>query len=606
MKCTSVRVAAGLLLLAAACASPTAPVDTSFDASRLGIVAQLLQSDVAWLASDAREGRRAGTRGADVSADWIGARFGALGLEPAGEGGYFQTFEVPLPPEDRGASKVFGSSIEVEGKQNVVPLTSSAFGAAGGPLVFHGFGISQGEWDDYPVEAEGAIVLIVRGAPSAPPPAGAGDDSHNVERSTSWEPASSLFHKVMTAKRHGARAVLVAQHPRDGGKPLAEFETGREIRAGIPALMISAQVAEQLMPGYSVAVHAAGNASIAEPVRLSDIELFADVERGNAATRNVLARMPGRGGKTVVVGAHYDHLGFGGAGSLAHAHGPAIHNGADDNASGTAVVLELARRISVGTPPAGDVVFALWSGEELGLLGSEYWMQHPTLALEGISANLNLDMVGRAGNGKLQVLGAGTADAFAGWMEAAGRSAGLELDVSLSGTGLGGSDHQVFLRKEIPALHLFSGLHDDYHTPTDDTEGFEAFGAARVADLSRELIQRMGEARTLPFVAVYEKAQEGRRRTKLSVRFGARPAYGDEGPGLLLAGASGGSPADRAGLMDGDRILQVGDIEIDDIHAFMYALEIYKPGDVVRTKFMRGDELQEVRVTLEAQGGGGE
>jgi len=601
MKCTSVRLTSCLALFVVACASTSLREDP-------GPAAERLQGDVAWLSSDAREGRRAGTSGADASADWIGARFAELGLEPAGEGGFFQTFDVPLPPADRGGSRIFSRRITVEGELNVVPLTSSASGTGGGRLEFHGFGISQGAWDDYSAGAvDGAVVLVVRGAPSSPPPEVEEADSHNVERSASWEPASSLFHKVMTAKRRGASAVIVAQHPRDGGKPLAEFETGREIRAGIPALMVSAQVADELMPGYSVAVHAAETASVSEPVVLPDIELLADVERGNAPTRNVLARIRGRGGKTAVVGAHYDHLGFGGAGSLDHAHGPAIHNGADDNASGTAVVLELARRLSLApTPPAGDVVFALWSGEELGLLGSEYWTGHPTFPLEGISANLNLDMVGRAGGGKLQVLGAGTAEAFAGWLEQAGKGAKLELEVSLSGTGLGGSDHQVFLRKEIPALHLFSGLHDDYHTPTDDVERFEALGAARVADLSQDLIERMGSVDALPFLAVHEKETEGRRRTKLSVRFGARPSYGDEGPGLLLAGASGGSPADRAGLLEGDRIIQVGDIEIDDIHAFMYALEIYKPGDVVRTKFLRGGEEQEVRVTLEAQGGGGE
>jgi len=372
------------------------------------------------------------------------------------------------------------------------------------------------------------------------------------------------------------------------------------LKVPLPALIVSAEVASALIPDYRLHVLRASERAAAEwnttPTR--PVSGFADVERANGSAHNVLARLAGTGSAgTVVIGAHFDHLGWGGSGSLA-AGEVAIHNGADDNASGTAVVLELAR-VLAQDPPAGDVVFALWSGEELGLLGSEHWIEHPTVDLEGVVANINLDMVGRAGAGTLQVLGAGTSPAFADWMEAAGAASGLELEVSLSGNGLGGSDHQTFIKREIPALHLFSGLHGDYHKPSDDSEGFEAEGAARVAALALDLTRRLQATDALVFEAPKvdtERARGGR----FAVRFGSIPDYAYDGQGLKLSGASAGSPAERAGLMAGDVIIQVGDIEVEDIYAFMYALQTYKPGDVVRTRYLRDGAEESVRVTLAA------
>jgi hypothetical protein len=265
--------------------------------------------------------------------------------------------------------------------------------------------------------------------------------------------------------------------------------------------------------------------------------------------------------------------------------------------------LEIARELHAGEPPAGDVIFALWSGEELGLLGSAWWIDHPTIPLEQVRANLNLDMVGRAGNGKLTVLGAGTSPAFAGWMEGLGKDAGLALEASLGGTALGGSDHMSFLKKEIPALHLFSGLHSDYHRPSDDLERFEPDGAARVVKLSLGLIARMQAEAELPYVRPKEDEAAGQRqRGRWSVRFGSMPDYAWSGTGLKLAGTSPGGPAERAGLLAGDVLLQVGDVQIGRIDDFMYALQIYKPGDVVLTRFLRDEKEQSVRVTLEAAG----
>ena len=579
-----------------------------------------LLADVAWLADDAREGRRAGTAAARAAGEWIAARFAELGLEPAGEDGYLQAFEVPLPVVDGGGSRVAAGGIELRAGDGLAPLFCSDGGAAEGPLVWRRYGIVDAErgLDDYasgPVD--GKVVLLVRGAPRA---AGAGDgdggaggdreagdDTALVQRGTGWGNSTTLFTKVMNAKRRGAVAVLVAEHPSSDAGPMA-FDTTRSAQAGIPALHLSAAAARRLVPDYDARVAGAEDPTsvllFANRPAVASVGVAADVRRERGTATNVLARLPGRDpSRTVVVGAHYDHLGHGGEGSLAPDGQGEVHNGADDNASGTAVVLELARLLAAAEEsPAGDVVFALWSGEELGLLGSESWARRPTVPLERVAANLNLDMVGRAGDGVLTVLGAGTAAPLADWIDAAGGTAGLELRVNRSGQGVGGSDHQTFLKRAIPAVHLFSGIHADYHRPSDDVERFEADGAARVTELARALVASL-QSEPLEFVEVtHEEGEAQRVRGGFSVWFGSVPEYAYEGEGLLLAGTSAGSPAEKAGLLKDDVILRVGEVEVETIYDFMHALQIYKPGDVVRTRYRRDGVEEEVRVTLATRG----
>ncbi len=586
-------------------------------------VARRLTADVAWLADDEYMGRRAGTAGEKMAAERLVKRYQELGLEPAGEEGYLQSFEVPLDARDGGGSTLklstgFGD-LSVMGSKSgaLAPLTASERGDAHGRLVFRGFGIvdTDREWDDYgEAQLEGAVVLVIDGepaggkAPAAPPPT---DNPHGptVVSGGGWGPSAGAFHKIMNARRRGAVAVLLAPHPDRLSEPIARFDPAREAHGGLPALAISAEVAAELVPEYAALAAKLAAADVtdqpealaASPAR--EVQVFADVVREIGTATNVIGRLRGKDGPTIVVGAHFDHLGFGGSGSLAPQSYGQIHNGADDNASGTAAVLEIARDLRAGELPEGDVIFALWSGEELGLLGSAWWIEHPTVPLERVRANLNLDMVGRAGNGKLAILGAGTSPAFAGWMEEVGQRAGLTLDVSLGGSALGGSDHMSFLKQEIPALHLFTGLHGDYHKPSDDVERFEAEGTARVVTLSLALIERMQAEPELPYVRPKEdEAATQRQRGRWSVRFGSMPDYAWSGKGLKLAGTSPGGPAERAGLLAGDVLLQVGDVEIGRIDDFMYALQIYKPGDVVLTRFSRDEKEQSVRVTLEAAG----
>lgn len=582
--------------------------------------AQRLLADVAWLADDAQGGRRAGTEDARRAGEWIARRFEDLGLEPAGEQGYLQVFDVALPATDRGGSKLVCGERAWSGASVLVPAYCSDGASAGGELVFAGYAVEHEPlaWNDFVALGLGAndslagkVALVVRGAPpKTAAPAGAAepakaDTSANVVAGTDWGTSTSIFTKVMNCKRRGAVAVLVVEHP-EHAEPLPAFDSSAARQTSLPVLMLSAEVFRELAPeclevlARLVDPPEPSIEAVTYPQRV--VEVLADVERKKGPAFNVLARLRGaRSERALVIGAHYDHLGHGGPESMAPGE-RAVHNGADDNASGTAALLELARLLAAGPRPECDVLFAAWSGEELGLLGSKHWTEHPTLPLARIEANLNLDMVGRAGAGKLQVLGTASAAPFAEWLNELGPRHGLELALSAGGTAAGGSDHQAFLERKIPAVHFFSGVHSDYHKPSDDVERFEAAGAAAVCGLVLDLTRSIASAGDLVYVEPpKEPTKEGVPATPTrgnGTWFGSVPEYGWEGRGVKLSGTSPGSPAEKAGLLAGDVLIQVGDVEIDTMQDFVYALGLYKPGDSVVAKFLRDGREESVRVLL--------
>ncbi len=598
-----------------------------------------LLRDVAWLADDVREGRRAGTSKGLDAAEFLAKRMQALGLEPAGTVAFEQEFDVPLEARDGGGSCVDVPATRSAGESaspqptrltagpDLVPLFCSDGQVAVGGIQFVGFGIDdkdRSREDFQGLELAGKIAVIVRGVPKyAPamkatadvppikdavtPPTVAPHDTASVTKGDGWGGGGLIFTKVMNAKRRGAVGVLLLPMLADETAPLLAFGEGGTARSGIPCAMVSWKGARALFGVAQVDTWiAAASAASVVPVPAATVEarMSVDVLRERGPARNVLGRLRGLDpSRTVVVGAHYDHLGWGGSGSLSGGGGRQIHNGADDNASGTAAVLEMARILSTGPRPACDVLFALWSGEELGLLGSEFWCEHPTVPMASVSANLNLDMVGRADSNKLQVLAAGTAEPFAGWMGDVGTASGLELVVSTSSNMMGGSsDHATFLKRKVPALHLFSGLHADYHKPSDDTERFEAGGAAKVTNLSVDLVRRLCSAGKLAYVE--PKVDPNAKEIKSGFRswFGSIPNYAWDKGGVLIDGTSAGSPAEHAGFLKGDVLLGIGDISIKTIDDFMFALQTYKPGDVVLVKFARDGKDQETRVTLATRG----
>jgi hypothetical protein len=321
----------------------------------------------------------------------------------------------------------------------------------------------------------------------------------------------------------------------------------------------------------------------------------------NCATRNVVAALPGRGalaGQVVILGAHFDHLGTGPFGSASRDSG-VIHNGADDNASGTAALLEVARLLAEvrDRGPRRTVVLGWWNGEEEGALGSAYFAEHMSTPRESVTAYLNFDMVGRLRDGRLLALGARTAVEWPALLDSA--NATLRLDLRASGDGWGPSDHASFTAKGIPVLHFFTDLHEDYHRPGDDAERINADGIAQVADLGADLAQRLARRPDrLTYVDVPRPAPVAAASGRPRPSLGTIPDMSDEPGGVRLSGVRSGSPADSAGLRAGDILIGLGAHPIANLEDFQNALMAHAAGDRVEVRFRRGTETRSVMVTL--------
>jgi hypothetical protein len=329
---------------------------------------------------------------------------------------------------------------------------------------------------------------------------------------------------------------------------------------------------------------------------------------GELHGKNVIGILPGRDpvlrNETVIVGAHYDHLGLGGFGALDPDSSGRVHNGADDNASGTAALLAIATRLQAA-PPARTVVFIAFSGEELGLLGSDYYVKHPLYPLAATEAMINLDMVGRLTNDKLIVYGSGTATEFPALLDSLNWYA--RFDLRPQPEGYGPSDQTSFYAARIPVLHFFTDLHADYHRSTDDWDKINAPGLVRVADLAAAMVSALASRPArLTFVDVPPPAPRG--------GSAATPGYGaylgtipdmasGEAGGVRITGVSKGSPAEVAGMRGGDLITRIGDYEVANLSGMTDALRSYKAGDKVVIVLLRdGTELR-LDVTLGKRGG---
>ena len=568
-----------------------------------------LRYDVAFLAADSLEGRRSGSVGASVAARFIADRFAALGLVAQGDGSFLQpfTFISGVKPGPGNALRLGlpGGPREAKVEEDFRPLAFSASGAATGEVVFAGYGIRAKElgYDDYAnLDVKGKIVLVLRFSPDGDDPA------------SRFQPFMPLRRKAAEARDLGAATVLVATGP-VGAKETAPVRISFDSSfadSGLPVLGVSTPLAEALFAGqgFTLAELQQRIDERKEPAsRPLGVEaaVVADVVQERSATANVLALLPGRDparrDEVVVVGAHYDHLGYGGEGSGSLApETRAIHNGADDNASGSAGLLETARLLAA-SPPARSVLLAAFSGEEEGLLGSQHLVQNLPVPKERVVAMLNLDMIGRPKGGKdLTVGGTGTATEWPVLLDAV--NANHHLKLSTSKGGFGASDHSSFYGVDIPVLFFFTGAHEDYHRPSDDTATLDFRGMARVVQFVADTARSVAEDELRPtFQRVVDEGIGERRAFK--VRTGVIPEYAFEGPGVKLSGVRGGSPADRAGIKGGDVVIRFGARETRNIYDYMYALGDHQPGETVPVTVRRGSETLTLEVTLEAGGSGG-
>lgn len=426
---------------------------------------------VRFLADDLLEGRAVATPGERCAADYLVERFRAIGLEPAGhDGGWFHTFPVRT-----GTTLGYDNAMSLAAEPLVLhadwaPYGFSATGAVRADLVYGGYGVSRpGHPDDAFTRADvrGHVVVVEAGDPDSPGGRSVRVDPH---------------FKATIASRRGAVGVVVLLAE---GAMLPEVDG--ESRAGlpVPVVAVAGARAEQF------------RAAAREQTR---IELRTDVVPVEVAARNVVARLPGApgplAGEHVVVGAHYDHLGLGGDGSLDTSRQRVVHNGADDNASGTGAMVEIARALAAGPPPDRSILFIAFTGEEQGLWGSARFVAEPTIDLDRTVAMVNLDMVGRLEDGSLTVLGTGTADEWGALLDEANATLADPLDITRVPVGSGPSDHASFHAAGIPVLHFFTNSHADYHRPSDEWQKIDAAGLDRVIELAAAVTARLGQART--------------------------------------------------------------------------------------------------------------
>ncbi len=295
----------------------------------------------------------------------------------------------------------------------------------------------------------------------------------------------------------------------------------------------------------------------------------------------------------LVIGAHYDHVGYGGEGSLSPGSTD-VHNGADDNASGTVALIELARRLAARkTPLPRRLVFIAFTGEERGLIGSAHYVKNPLFDIKNTVAMLNMDMVGRLTKDKLTVFGTGTAPRWKKLVEETGKE--YDLKLSLKPEGFGPSDHSSFYGKQIPVLHLFTGTHTDYHRPSDDWDKINIPGMQRIVGFLEEITIATADNPDRPKYVKIERPAATMRSGNRPY-FGSIPDFGGEGPGYHISGASPGSPADKAGLKAGDAIIKMGKTKIDGLDDFDLALRMFSPGESVGVTVLR--EGKRVKLTV--------
>ena len=609
----------GTMALAVACVLvragwPAAAADAPSPADRAALESRLRDA-VEWLAAPEREGRGPGTAGIEQAAEWVARRLEALGLDTTVVGETpFQRFpvtlEAKLGPAVANTAELVGPPA-ADGTRTVRPLalgtefTPLAAGGSGEfdmPLVFAGYGITAPKegYDDYapvgPSGAKGAAVIVLRQEPQK-------DDPHSVFDGNQASAFAALSRKVANASEHEAGGLVFTNDASDTDDALMAFERAGDgserrtmpvlhVRRSVIAPVIEAGLGREL-PALERAID-----DRLEPQSAAlagwRIRGRVAIERKEAESRNVLAILPGTGGKeTVVLGAHYDHLGYGGPNSAAPGE-TAVHHGADDNASGTAMLVEVARILAAEGPFPRTILFAAFSGEERGLLGSAHYAANAAVPLPDTAVMVNLDMVGRLEGDKVIVHGTGTGtglDALVDRLVAA-----HALEVAKEPGGFGPSDHSSFYARKIPVLHLFTGSHSDYHRPTDTAEKINYAGMVRLTRLVADLVKDLATAPERP--AYIEVASKMFARGGDRPYFGSIPDFGKPGKGYAITGVTKDSPAARGGLQGGDVIVRLGDSAVTGLEDFDSALRKHKGGDTIPVVVLRAGAEVTLQVTL--------
>lgn len=594
------RAAAASLLWALA----AFPVEPKLEADRY-------LNDVKYLASDALKGRATGSPELEKAADYIAREFKKAGLKPVDGKSYFQRFPVTTDARLGKANHLEVHDAtgrhKLEVQKDYIPFNFSAPGKFTGQVVFAGYGITAKEfnYDDYDgLNVKDKIVLILRHEPQE-------FDEKSVFAGKSYTEHAQFASKAFNARIHGAKGVIVindvAAHPSETDQLEKFGRTVGPANAGIAFVHMKAEVAEGWLKAAGKDLKQIEEAidkdlkpqsfALAESLQ---VDMNVQLEREQKTVKNVVGYLPGETDEYVIFGAHYDHLGLGDQHSLAPSEIGKPHHGADDNASGTAGVLELARYFGGQPKQKRGMLFLTFAGEELGLLGSSHYVNAPLLPNEKAVAMINMDMIGRIREHKVYLGGVPTGTTFKTLVDEWKAKTDLQVDFGGQGGSYGSSDHTAFESKQIPFLFVFSGLHGDYHKPSDTWDKINSGDAAKlltfVAGIGGDLAK--GGERPVFVKVAPPKMPSGGGSGGYGPYFGSIPDFAEVPNGVRFSDVREGSPAAKAGLRGGDILVEFDGKPIQNLYDYTYALRARKPGDTIEVKVLRGGQPLKVQVTL--------
>jgi Zn-dependent M28 family amino/carboxypeptidase len=595
------RILLGVLLLSTAVSAQQATV-----ASRT-------RPAVEFLASDRLEGRDTGSPGERLAGDYIAMQLARAGAKPLpGRRDMFMPFEFTAGTRDGGSNLTIrgtgGTSQAFRGAEQVQALSFSDDATVTGPVVFAGYGLVVPESQDFGydsyagLDVKDKIVLVLHYFP----------EDTDAKTKATLARYSDLRYKALAARQHGAKGLLIVIGPRspNAGQTLRMTSDTALSGSGIPAATISGAVANALFAGASKTLAAAqeemdsGNPHAGGFALAASVDLATKVVREKQTGRNVVAYLPADPGSRiadpgrpwVIVGAHYDHLGHGTRGtSLADKNEAGqIHHGADDNASGTAAVLGIAQKLGT-LRMRRNILFTLWSGEEIGLVGSNAFVMNPPVPLAQVAAYLNFDMVGRMQNNRLAADGVASSPVWSRLLERANVAAGFDL--ATNPDPYQPTDSSNFNQAGLPTLFFTTGSHTDYHRPSDTADKIDYEDLDRIVDFAAAVVQAVANTDMAPEFTKVDPPQTGATLAGVRVTTGTIPDYTTEAKGLMLAGVVGGGPAEKAGLMKGDVIIEIAGQSITNIYDYTFALELLKADTPVKVVFMRDGARRETQLT---------
>ena len=554
-----------------------------------------IKESIAFLASDSLKGRKPGTPEGKVAADYIASQFEKAGLQKLGDS-FFQQFKV-VTKVNEGKNNIFSiGDFSAKVGEDYRPLAFSHNAKVDADVVFAGYGIEFEndtlKWNDYKnIDVKGKWVMMLRQDPDIN-----NSDSPLIAQSTERA-------KALLATDKGALGVLFVSGVNTEKKDILDdlyFDKSKS-RADIPVIQITRKLADKILENNKVEIEKLESKIISDFktnsfVVNNSISAEADVIFEKVNTQNIIAKIEGSDpelkDEIIIIGAHYDHLGFGGPGSGSRTPDTiAIHNGADDNASGVAGIIQIAQKMAnADKKPKRTVIFMSFGAEEMGLLGSKFFTENPLIDIKQIKMMLNFDMIGRLDSAKTLTIGGTGTTAIS--EEIINRYATkYNFNIQMSKEGSGPSDHAAFYVKNIPVLFFFTGIHDDYHTPADDVEKINFDGEKSVAELGYSIAEDFANMEVAPKFIMVDVPSSKSSRRKLKVTFGIIPNYagGDE-RGMRIDGVRTGGPAQMGGMQKGDVIVAIDGKKVANIYDYMARLGRLKKGERCNVDVFRGDK----------------